>query len=113
MTDRYPTQEAVEKIRGFSVENDFQRIYFDLLADRLGGSPELIPVGVVMVLVLLEHDLVRNRDGFTGLPMSAKLAGMAPVVYGILSRLAVARMQEFFPEEFAARVKAEWEAVIA
>lgn len=105
-------KEAVEKIRQTKTSDALQRAYFNLLADRLAKNPEVVPMGVAMALILLGHDLVRNRDGFTGGPMPAKLRGVPPTMYTLLTKLAVSRMGEFFPEGFAKQVKAEWDAAV-
>lgn len=99
------TAEAAVKVRGLKVTDDYQRRYFDLVAERLVLSEDLVPAGVLMALVCLEHDLAKGED--------RKLAGLPPVMYAMLTRLAVTRVGEYFPEPFAEAVAAEWKAVNA
>lgn len=100
--------EAVKKIRAAGAD-DHQRTYFGLLADRLGKNPEVVPAGVVMAIILLEHDLAKGVDGFTGTAMSPKLSRLPKMMFRGLSHLAMSQVKTFFPTEFAEKVKAEWD----
>ncbi len=103
------TKDAVEKIRSAGTD-EHQRAYFGLLANRLANSPEIVPKRVIMALTLLEADLARGIDGFTRGPMPDKLTGLPKIMFPMMTRLAIVRMGEFFPPEFAKTVKQEWDA---
>ncbi len=102
------TTEAKEKLKNLSTlmpdSPETVHQFGAYVADRL--SPELVPMGFIMACELAIYDLQKGVDGFTGKPITNRLVGYPPMIYGLL-RLSVPNIAAtVFPAEFAAEVKA-------
>jgi hypothetical protein len=101
------TTYSKEKMRAYNGQ-EHQRLFLQLLADRLGTDIE--PLDVVLTTVLLTADLEKDRNGFTGQPMGSKLTTLPPLALRLMSRASIRMMGEFFPKDFADEIQCEYDA---
>ena len=70
------------------------------LATRMGTHP-IVPAGFVMIVLLLVEDLKCGKDGYSGLPMIGKCAGLPPMFYRLLLQMTPVLAKVAFPAPFA------------
>jgi len=93
---------------------EHEQVVYDFgkyLAEYLNN--ELVPMGFALGCMLALHDLQAGVNGFSGKPIVGRLANYPPFVYAMLQRQIPHIAEAIFPAEFAAAVKAHYEAVDA
>lgn len=106
-TDIRSAKAKLKATTGDELVREFNR----MLADRL--NDEMIPDGVVLAIMLLEYDLEKGVDGYTGKPLNTKLQQLPGMFIRLVSRKVLRKATDFFPEEFAKEMLQAYEETLA
>lgn len=99
--------EVKAKLRANQESPEHLKLYIAGFADRLNDE-EPLAVGIIMALTLYNVDLQTGKNGFTGEPMSTKLASLPPMVHEVMAHALIIRLVNFFPEALATEIQREW-----